>query len=124
MEFVQSQSIYMQIADHLCERILSGALKEGERIASVRELAEASEVNPNTVMRAYSYLQELGIIRNQRGIGYFVEPEARGKTLELKKSNFIQRELPKVFRTLDLLQMSCADFRRLYEHQTRKESQS
>jgi DNA-binding transcriptional regulator YhcF (GntR family) len=79
MEFVQSQSIYMQIADHICERILSGALKEGERISSVRELAEASEVNPNTVMRAYSYLQELGIIRNQRGIGYFVEPEAREK---------------------------------------------
>ena len=124
MEFAPSQSIYLQIADHLCERILSGTLKEGERIASVRELAEASQVNPNTVMRAYSYLQELGIIRNQRGIGYFVEPEAREKTLELKKSNFIQRELPKVFRTLDLLQMSCADFSRLYEHQTRKESQS
>ena len=124
MEFAPSQSIYLQIADHLCERILSGTLKEGERIASVRELAEASQVNPNTVMRAYSYLQELGIIRNQRGIGYFVDPEAREKTRKLKKASFIKRELPRVFRTLDLLGMTSADLKRLYEQQARKESQS
>jgi len=124
VEFAPSQSIYLQIADHLCERILSGALKEGERIASVRELAEANQVNPNTVLRAYSYLQELGVIRNQRGIGYFVDPEAREKTRKLKKASFIKRELPRVFRTLDLLEMSCEDLKRLYEQQTRKESKS
>ena len=115
MEFRENQAIYLQIADHISERILSGSWKPGERIPSIRELAEAIEVNPNTVMRSYGYLQDLGIIYNQRGIGYFVAEDAYDKTLDLKKRNFIRRELPRIFRTMDLLHLTCDDLKRLYE---------
>ena len=50
MEFTASQAIYLQIADQICERILCGQWKEGERIPSVREMGESIQVNPNTVM--------------------------------------------------------------------------
>jgi GntR family transcriptional regulator len=113
MEFRENQAIYLQIADHISERILAGTWKPGERLPSIRELAEASEVNPNTVMRSYNYLQDLGIIYNQRGIGYFVAEDAYDKTLELKKRNFIRRELPRIFRTMDLLHLTCADLQKL-----------
>jgi len=115
MEFRQNQAIYLQIADHISERILSGTWKEGERIPSIRELSEAIEVNPNTVMRSYSHLQELDIIYNQRGIGYFVAEDAYDKTLEQKKRSFIRRELPRIFRTMDLLHLTCEDLNILYE---------
>jgi GntR family transcriptional regulator len=125
MEFRQNQAIYLQIADHISERILTGTWSAGERIPSIRELSEEIEVNPNTVMRSYGYLQDLGIIYNQRGIGYFVAEDAFQKTLELKKKNFIRRELPRVFRTMDLLHLSCEDLRGLYEENARaKSSQS
>ena len=119
MEFRQDQAIYLQIADHISEQVLSGAWKPEERIPSIRELAEAIEVNPNTVMRSYAYLQDLGIIYNQRGIGYFVSAEARDKTLELKRRNFVRRELPRLFRTMDLLHLTCSDLEALREQQMR-----
>ncbi|HRN58369.1 MAG TPA: GntR family transcriptional regulator, partial [Agriterribacter sp.] len=50
MQFKDSQSIYLQIADYVCEKILLGEWKAEQRIPSVRELAVQLEVNPNTVM--------------------------------------------------------------------------
>ena len=122
MEFRQNQAIYLQIAEHISERILSGTWKEGVRVPSIREMSEEIEVNPNTVMRSYNYLQDLGIIYNQRGIGYFVAEQAHQKTLELKKRNFIRRELPRIFHTMDLLHLSCEDLRVLYEQNARSDS--
>jgi GntR family transcriptional regulator len=119
MEFRQNQPIYLQIADHINERILSETWGEGGRIPSIREMSEAIEVNPNTVMRSYNYLQDLGIIYNQRGIGYFVAEGAYHKTLELKKRSFIRRELPRMFRTMDLLNLTCEDLRSLYREYAR-----
>ncbi|MEE9308355.1 MAG: GntR family transcriptional regulator [Spirochaetia bacterium] len=122
MEFRQNQAIYLQIADHISERILSGTWKEGERIPSIREMSESIEVNPNTVMRSYGYLQNLDIIYNQRGIGYFVAEDAYDKTLEQKKRSFIRRELPRIFRTMDLLHLTCEDLKVLYEENAKVKS--
>ncbi|MCK5006041.1 MAG: GntR family transcriptional regulator [Spirochaetales bacterium] len=122
MEFRQNQAIYLQIADHISERILSGTWKEGERIPSIREMSESIEVNPNTVMRSYGYLQNLDIIYNQRGIGYFVAEDAYDKTLEQKKRSFIRRELPRIFRTMDLLHLTCKDLKVLYEENAKVKS--
>ena len=124
MEFRQNQAIYLQIADHISERILSGTWAEGERIPSIREMSEDIAVNPNTVMRSYNYLQDLGIIYNQRGIGYFVADGAHQKTLELKKKNFIRRELPRIFRTMDLLHITCEDLRVLQQENKRSNSRT
>jgi DNA-binding transcriptional regulator YhcF (GntR family) len=76
MQFRETVSIYLQIADYICERILLREWKVDERIPSVRELAMQLEVNPNTVMRTYEFLQQQNIIYNQRGIGYFVAADA------------------------------------------------
>lgn len=111
MEFHKKDAIYLQIADLMCERILRGTWPENERIPSVRELAVTLEVNPNTVMRTYAYLQESEIIFNKRGIGYFVAEDGRQATRRLLKSNFVRNELPRVFNTLELLGL---DFEELY----------
>lgn len=121
MDFRQDQAIYLQIADIICENILTESWKEGDRIPSIRELSVSIEVNPNTTMRSYSYLQELGIIFNQRGIGYFVSDRARDIILELKKNNFINRELPRIFRTMDLIHLNCDDLAELYAARTKEE---
>lgn len=72
MKFKESKSIYLQIADRICDEILQGQYTEEERILSVREYAATVEVNANTVVRTYDYLQGQEIIYNKRGIGYFV----------------------------------------------------
>ncbi len=114
MEFQKKDAIYLQIADLMCERILARDWPENERIPSVRELAVDLEVNPNTVMRAYAYLQDQEIIYNKRGIGYFVARDGVHTTRGLLKSNFVRDDLPHVFKTLDLLDMNFDELGVLY----------
>lgn len=57
MNFKESKAIYLQIADRICDEVLLGQYQEDERIPSVREYAAVVEVNANTVMRSYDYLQ-------------------------------------------------------------------
>ena len=76
MNYNTNQSIFVQIAERICDRVLSGDYQADARIPSVRELAVEMEVNPNTVMRSYERLQANGIIYNKIGIGYFISPDA------------------------------------------------
>ena len=115
MEFKEKQAIYLQIGEYICENILRKLWKEGEKIPSIREMAISIEVNPNTVMRTYNYLQDMGIIFNKRGIGYFIADRSYEKTRELKKKNFINRELPHFFKTMDLLKITLDDLKELYK---------
>ena len=119
MDFRQNEAIYLQIADLACENVLSGAWKPGDRVPSVRELAGEIEVNPNTVVRTYAYLQDQGIILNQRGLGYYVADRAPEVTRELMRRTFVSRDLPRVFRTMDLLGMGMDELRGLYEGRQR-----
>lgn len=115
MEFRDDQAIYMQIADLMSENVLSGAWKPGERIPSIRETAEGSQVNPNTVMRTYAYLEEKGIIRNQRGVGFFLSDDADEITRRLSRERFERRDLPRMFRIMELLRIGIDDLRGIYE---------
>jgi GntR family transcriptional regulator len=112
MEFHKKDPIFLQIVEMICEKILTRTLVEGDKIPSVRELAVSIEVNPNTVMRSYAYLQDKGIIQNKRGIGYFVAEHAYDDTLELIKSSFIKNDLPLFFKAIKLLGI---DFKELKE---------
>lgn len=115
MDFRESQPIYLQIADHVCEKILLQEWKPGMRIPSVRELAVQLEVNPNTVMRTFEHLQQQDIIYNQRGIGYFVSPNARKTALAYRKNEFTEKDLPNLFRNMYLLEMETDELNRLYD---------
>jgi GntR family transcriptional regulator len=105
MQFRESQAIYLQIADYVCEKILLKEWKTDERIPSVRELAVQLEVNPNTVMRTFDFLQQQEIIYNQRGIGYFVSSAAYKNVLQYRKQEFSEKDLPNIFRNMYLLGM-------------------
>jgi len=115
MEFKESQAIYLQIADHMCEQILLDKWKAEDRIPSVRELAVQLEVNPNTVMRTCEYLQQYEIIYNKRGIGYFVATNAGKKIKQLKKERFLANELPQFFRNIYLLDIELDELKTHYE---------
>lgn len=115
MEFKESQAIYLQIADHMCEQILLDKWQPDDRIPSVRELAVQLEVNPNTVMRTCEYLQQYEIIYNKRGIGYFVSAHAGKKIKQLKKERFLANELPQFFRNIYLLDIELDELKSHYE---------
>jgi GntR family transcriptional regulator len=109
MEFREKQAIYLQIAEYVFEQILLKKWQVGDKILSIRDLAVALEVNPNTVQRSYDFMQQQGIIANRRGLGFFVEPEAEDKIIAFRRAQFMENELPVFFRNLYLLKIDIAD---------------
>ncbi len=115
MEFRDHPAIYIQIAEFVCEQILLKKWKLGDKILSIRELAVAIEVNPNTVQRAYDILQQNAIIVNRRGVGYFTEPDAMQNILDFRRQQFMENELPVFLRNLFLLKIDIKDIKAHYE---------
>ena len=66
--------IYRQIQDQVRYGIASGRLRPGEQLPTVRALAVDLAVNPNTVIKAYSELERLGLLTTEQGSGTFVAP--------------------------------------------------
>ena len=66
------RDVYLEIAERFEKYITLGIIKPEEKLPSVREAATELRVNPNTVQRAYSLLEERGFIRSMPKKGAFV----------------------------------------------------
>ena len=103
MDFRKQKPIYLQIADHLSEQVLQGALTPDDRMPSVRDVAASMGVNPNTVVRSFDYLQQEAIIYQRRGVGYFVSPDAKERILAEQRREFLEEELPLIRQKMQVL---------------------
>lgn len=109
MIFSNDKSIYLQMADRLCDEILAGTYQDDGRIPSVREYAVLLQVNTNTAVKAYEELARNEIIYNKRGLGYFVTKGAKQKVLRVRKREFMEQHLPELFRNMKLLGIDIKD---------------
>jgi DNA-binding transcriptional MocR family regulator len=85
LERQSPKPIYLQIRDRISRMIKSGALQPGERLPSIRSLAESVQVNKLTIIEAYSVLEADGLVHARQGAGYFVNSPAL-TTLKLKST--------------------------------------
>jgi len=120
MKFRTDKPIYVQIGEFIGENILKQKWTGEDRVPSIREMAVEMEVNPNTVMRAYSELQDQGIIYNKRGIGYFIEDHARKAVLAQERNKFLQKQLPQVFNKMELLNINFKELKEYYREYENK----
>ena len=72
LDYRDGRPIYAQIIDGLRQQIVSGVLRPGDKLPSVRELAATLAINPNTIQRAYAELERRGCIYVIKGKGSFV----------------------------------------------------
>jgi GntR family transcriptional regulator len=115
MEFRENEAIYLQIAAYISEHILLAKWTKEEKIPSVRELAIQLEVNPNTVVRAYEFLQNKEVIYNKRGIGFYITEDAAEKIKLYSRERFLGQELPELFRNMYLLDIKMDELEKRYE---------
>ncbi|MCQ2286380.1 MAG: GntR family transcriptional regulator [Bacteroidales bacterium] len=115
MNFNNNQPIWIQIEEWVHEQILNKNWNEGDKTKSIRELAVAFEVNPNTILRAFDKLQNEEIISNKRGIGFFVTEGATEKIKRLRKQKFLEEEVPKFLKTMKLLDISFEELNQVME---------
>jgi GntR family transcriptional regulator len=73
LNFKSGKPIYLQLVDQVKAAAASGALQGGEALPSIRPLAEELRVNRNTIAKAYSELENLGIVETQPGRGCFLK---------------------------------------------------
>ena len=116
MIFSNDKAIYIQMADRLCDEILSGVYQDDDRIPSVREYAVLLEVNTNTAVKAYEQLAREEIIYNKRGLGYFVTKGAKKQIMKARKQEFMKERLPELFRQMNLLDISIGDVEEAYRN--------
>ncbi len=114
MEFKGPKPIYLQITDRIMDQILDGTYPPESRLPSVREYAAKVEVNANTVMRSYDWLQQQVVIYNRRGIGFFVLPEAGKRIFEMRRNVFFRDEAAYLFSRLKSFGLSVEDVASLY----------
>ncbi len=76
MEFQSNIPIYVQIMDDIKLQIISGKLQPGDKLASVRDLAMAYGVNPNTMQKALSELEWEHLLYTMRTAGRYVTEDA------------------------------------------------
>ncbi len=88
LNYRDARPIYEQIKDGLRKLVLSGAIRQDEKLMSVRELASQLAINPNTIQKAYRELEQEGYIYTISGRGSFAAPLSdvnSGRQQELQK---------------------------------------
>ena len=104
-QFNDSQPIFLQIRQRIVEMILKRAVKEGEALPSVRQIATDLSVNPLTVTKAYDGLVDIGVVESRRGMGMYVSPGARKQLLAHERQKFLSEEWPRIVSQIRALEL-------------------
>ena len=104
MKFDDKVTIYYQITNYLYHEMMTGALKPGDKLPAVRQLAVDLTVNVNTVQRALGEMITEGILESQRGKGNFVTMDEQRIT-QLKEQ-LVMEQLERVYEQLHALNLT------------------
>jgi GntR family transcriptional regulator len=90
INFKSGMPIYLQLVDQIKTAAASGALRPGEVLPSIRPLAEELRVNRNTVAKAYTELESLGVIETLPGRGCFLKENHSALRKEVRRKLLIE----------------------------------
>lgn len=90
INFKSGKPVYLQVVDQIKAAAASGAMRAGESLPSIRPLAEELRVNRNTIARAYSELESLGVIETLPGKGCFLKENNSPLRKEVRRKLLIE----------------------------------
>jgi GntR family transcriptional regulator len=114
LNFKSGKPVYLQIVDQVKAAAASGALRDGEPLPSIRPLAEELRVNRNTIAKAYSELENEGIIETLPGKGCFVSANHSPLKKQVRRK-LVMDEIDAAVVQAHHLQIGRQDFLRLAE---------
>ena len=113
--------IYFQIMERLTMDIISGIYKPGEKLPSVRELAQEAGVNPNTMQKSLSELERTGLLYSQRTSGRFITEDMT--MIEKTKTDLASEQIKEFLKKMEYIGFTKQATIKLIE-QLEKEEQS
>src|SRR5580658_10485178 len=114
INFRSGLAVYLQIVDQVKAAAASGALQPGEALPSIRPVAEELRVNRNTVAKAYSELESLGVIETLPGKGCFLKANHSPLRKEVRRKMLIE-EIDQTIVKAHHLQVSGPEFLELIQ---------
>jgi GntR family transcriptional regulator len=90
VNFKSGKPVYLQVVDQIKAAAASGALKPGDMLPCIRPLAEELRVNRNTIAKAYSELESLGVIETQQGKGCFLKANNSPLKKDIRRKMLIE----------------------------------
>ncbi|MFD3158649.1 GntR family transcriptional regulator [Haloimpatiens sp. FM7330] len=118
VKFDDKLPIYTQVVNIIKKQIVSGELKGGDKLSSVRGLSTSLKVNPNTIQRAYQELERQELTFTQRGMGTFVTKD-EDKIISLRKemaNNIVEY----FFKEMNELGFKSEDIKNIVVHKIEK----
>ena len=109
----KSRPLCPQLCEQVCTHIALGELKPGEKLLSVREVALAAGVNPNTVQKAFEQLEQTGLIHSVPSSGWFVSQNT--KTAEQMVNSLIRVKTAVFFKEMEQLGLDCQETKKYIE---------
>ena len=106
--------LYLQLIEQVKHSIETGAIRAGEQLPSVRQMAENLVINPNTVARAYRELEHEGIIELKHGSGAFIRESIVPREKLMQRAQTVVRSALDQLESFDL---SEDEIRRLLENE-------
>jgi GntR family transcriptional regulator len=106
--------LYLQLIEHVKHSIETGAMRAGDQLPSVRQMAEDLMINPNTVARAYRDLEQEGVIELKHGSGAFVRDSIVPRAKLMHKA---QTVVQSAFDRLESFELTEEEIRRLMENE-------
>ena len=105
--------IYRQLRDRVVAMILEGALREGDPLPSVRQVAAQSRINPLTVLKGYQQLVDERLVEKRRGRGMYVSVGAVAALLSDERRRFLDSDWPKLRARIARLGLSAEELLRV-----------
>jgi DNA-binding transcriptional regulator YhcF (GntR family) len=112
-DFDNSLPIYLQIMDKIKLKIISGKYRSGEKLPSVRELAQEAGVNPNTMQRALFELEREGLFFSVRTSGRFVTEDEQ--LIGALRHNLAMEKISEFFESLKALGYSTTEIKQIID---------
>jgi GntR family transcriptional regulator len=109
INYKSGKPVYLQIVDQIKAAAASGNLQPGEALPCIRPLAEELRVNRNTIAKAYSELESLGVIETQQGKGCFLKENQSPLRKEIRRRMLIE-EIDQAIVQAHHLQVSDKEF--------------
>jgi len=114
ISFSSGTPVYLQLVDQVKAAVASGALRAGEALPSIRPLAEELRLNRNTVAKAYSELENQGVIETSAGKGCFVK-EAGTPLRKVARLELLAQDIDRAVTQAHHLMVSKSEFLALAE---------
>lgn len=102
----ETTPIYVQLRERVLAQILEGAIKPGEALPSVRQVAGELAINPLTVSKAYQTLADDGVVEKRRGLGLYVTDGADRELRLRERDRFLSEEWPQIVARMRRLELS------------------